>query len=235
MPDFLLIHGAWHGGWCWARVVDTLGARGHRVFTPTLSGLGERCGLLAPSNDLSLHVEDVLAVIREQKLDSFVLCGHSYGGMVARKVLDEAAGVVSSVIYLDAYLPEDGQCGLDLRSTEANERLLESLEEGWKIPPPPAALFAVEREEDRVWVDSLLTPMALGCFQEKAHLSGTPPSGTKLHYLRTSWPNESLDRLYQKAREDGWSTARWNCGHDMMIDRPLQTADFLEAASGFTP
>ena len=92
MPTtFVLVHGAWHGGWCYGRVAALLRARGHTVFTPTLTGQGERAHLLSGSINLSTHIEDVLGVFRCERLDNVVLAGHSYGGMVITGVADRIA------------------------------------------------------------------------------------------------------------------------------------------------
>ena len=106
---FVLVHGAWSGGWCYHKVAARLRARGHDVFTPTLTGQGERSHLLSGTINLSLHIEDILAVFRCENLSDVVLAGHSYGGMVITGVADRAADRIRALAYLDAFLPEDGQ------------------------------------------------------------------------------------------------------------------------------
>ncbi len=111
---FLLVHGAWHGGWAWVRVADRLRARGHRVFTPTLTGLGERAHLLHPGIDLSLHVADVLGVIKCERLTDFVLVGHSYGGCVISGVAEAVPDAIRSIVFLDAFIPDNSDATVDL-------------------------------------------------------------------------------------------------------------------------
>ena len=111
---FVLVHGAWHGGWCYARVAALLRARGHTVFTPTLTGQGERAHLLSGSINLSTHIEDVLGVFRCEQLNGVVLAGHSYGGMVVTGVADRIAQHIRALAYLDAFIPEDGQSLFDI-------------------------------------------------------------------------------------------------------------------------
>src|SRR5207253_639205 len=109
-------HGAWHGGWCWRRVRDLLQDKGHRVFTPTLTGLGERSHLMSKDIDLDLHVADIVNIIRWEDLTDFCLVAHSYGGFPVSGALEQVLDRVSSVVYLDAFVPDDGTRGLDVAS-----------------------------------------------------------------------------------------------------------------------
>ena len=109
MATYLLVHGAWHGGWCWRRVSDILRNAGHTVFTPTLTGLGERAHLASADTDLDCHINDVLGVIDMEELDDVILCGHSYGGQVITPVLDRRIDEFRAAIWLDAFVPQDGQ------------------------------------------------------------------------------------------------------------------------------
>src|ERR1044071_8621006 len=105
---FVLVHGAWHGGWCWRRVSDILEKRGHKVFTPTLTGLGERSHLLRAGVNVSTHVTDIVNVLKWERLSDVVLCGHSYGGLVVSGVAEQAAGEIASIVFLDAFIPQNG-------------------------------------------------------------------------------------------------------------------------------
>ena len=103
---FVLVHGAWHGGWCWRRVADRLHRDGHAVFTPTLTGLGERSHLpLRQGIDVATHVADIVNVMRWERLSDVVLCGHSYGGFVISGVAEEMVALIRSIVFLDAFLP----------------------------------------------------------------------------------------------------------------------------------
>jgi pimeloyl-ACP methyl ester carboxylesterase len=113
---FVLVHGAWHGGWCWRRVADRLRSDGHAVFTPTLTGLGERSHLLRPGIDLATHVADIVNVMRCERLSDVVLCGHSYGGFVISGVAEEMPALIRSIVFLDAFVPKSGdKCKNSLR------------------------------------------------------------------------------------------------------------------------
>src|SRR5262245_13422297 len=170
---FVLVHGAWHGGWCYARVAALLRARGHTVFTPTLTGQGERAHLANGSINLSTHIEDVLGVFRCERLDHVVLAGHSYGGMVITGVADRIAEQIRALAYLDAFIPEDGQSLLDINIPANSQRFLQNAgaNGGLAVPPPPAAYFGVNAA-DAPTVDALATPQPLGCFTEKLKLTG---------------------------------------------------------------
>src|SRR5580692_7125086 len=107
MATFVLVHGAWHGSWCWKRVRSALQKQGHEVFTPTLTGIGERAHLLARAIDLETHTRDVLNLIRWEELDDIILCGHSYGGMIVTGVADRLPERLRALVYLDAFVPDD--------------------------------------------------------------------------------------------------------------------------------
>ncbi len=114
MAVIVLAHGAWSSGWAWKKVRPHMAAAGHQFFTPSYTGLGERAHLADPSNDLETHIEDVLGVITYEDLRDVVLVGHSYGGMVATGVADRARGRVAQLIYLDAFVPGNGEALVDL-------------------------------------------------------------------------------------------------------------------------
>ena len=138
MTTFVLVHGAWHGGWCWSRVARRLRAAGHEVHTPTLTGLGDRSHLMSRSVNLQTHVQDVANLLHWEELNDIVLCGHSYGGMVITGVANRLAKRIKSLVYLDAFVPENGQAVLDFMPADRVEQFYESVREkgaGWLIPP----------------------------------------------------------------------------------------------------
>ena len=118
MTSFVLVHGGWHGGWCYNRVAKILRDGGHDVFTPTLTGLGERSHLLQAGIDLDTHITDVMNVIKWEGLTDVVLCGHSYGGFVVTGVSDRMPDKIASVVYLDAFVPEDGDTCMSFLAPE---------------------------------------------------------------------------------------------------------------------
>ena len=107
MTNFVLVHGAWCGGWVWRDVADILRAAGHDVFTPTLSGMGDRAHLLTGEINLQTHIQDIVSTIEYERLSDVSLVAHSYGGMVATGAADRITDKIDALIYLDAALPED--------------------------------------------------------------------------------------------------------------------------------
>jgi len=107
---YVLVHGAWHGSWCWKRVRKSLRDAGHQVFTPTLTGVGDRSHLNSAAINLSTHIADVVNLLQWEDLSDVVLCGHSYGGSVISGVIDRIPERIRTLVYLDAFVPEDGEC-----------------------------------------------------------------------------------------------------------------------------
>ena len=226
---FVLVHGAWHGGWGWRRVAERLRARGHIVFTPTLTGLGERAHLLRPGINLSLHVADVLAVIKYEQLNDFVLVGHSYGGCVISGVAEAMPGAIRSIVFLDAFIPDDGDAAVDLVQPAVQEVIQAALERGdTTVPVRDAAAFKVN-QKDRAWVDLLSGPQPIGTMTEKIRLTGARERIPKKAYIRASgYPNVSFDKAYARAKADrSWRTYEVPCGHAVMIDEPDRLAEIL--------
>ena len=190
MATFVLVHGAWHGGWCWKRVRDILQRLGHEVFTPTLTGVGERAHLLDPKVDLETHINDVLHLIRWEELNDVVLCGHSYAGCVVSAVADRIPERISHLVYLDAFVPETGKSLHDCLPEEQRALQLElcgQIGDGWKVPPIPAEVFNVNAA-DRAWVDRQCTPQPLATFQQPVLRTGKPlPAGKVTYVLATGW------------------------------------------------
>ena len=169
---FVLVHGAWHGGWCWRRVSDLLERQGHKVFTPTLTGLGERSHLMSKEIRLATHVTDVVNLMKWEGLADVVLCGHSYGGMVVSGVAEQMAGKIGSIVFLDAFVPDNGEALADLTGAATLDLLRAATQKGdIGIPARTAASFNVN-EKDRAWVDALCVPQPIATFLDKMTLSG---------------------------------------------------------------
>jgi pimeloyl-ACP methyl ester carboxylesterase len=229
VATFVLVHGAWHGGWGWQRVADRLRVRGHTVFTPTLTGLGERAHLLHPQVNLSLHIADVLSVIKCERLSGIVLVGHSYGGCVISGVAEAIPGAIRSIVFLDAFIPDDGDATLDLVQPAVQEVIGAALERGdTTVPVRDAAAFKVN-EKDRAWVDSLSRPQPIGTMTEKLRLTGARERIPKKSYIRASgYPNVSFDKAYARVKADRtWRTYEVPCGHAVMIDEPNRLTEIL--------
>jgi pimeloyl-ACP methyl ester carboxylesterase len=224
MATFVLVHGAWHGSWCWQRVRAALQQLGHEVFTPTLTGIGERSHLLAENVDLQTHVLDVVNLIQWEELKDVVLCGHSYGGMVVTSVADRIPQRIRSLVFLDAFVPQDGQSLMDFAPIAADQ-----LVEGWQCLPISAETFGVNAA-DRAWVDRQCTVQSLACFSQPAKLAGDIGRVNRIAYAFASgWAGgqSPFRPFYEQARARGWATCEIDCGHDVMLDRPDAVTELL--------
>jgi pimeloyl-ACP methyl ester carboxylesterase len=230
---FVLVHGAWSGGWCYHKIAAHLRAQGYAVFTPTLTGQGERSHLRSGAINLSLHIEDVLNVFHYENLNDVVLAGHSYGGMVITGVADQIAERIAALVYLDAFLPEDGQSLFDINIPANSQRFIANAGGigGLAVPAPPAAFFNVNAA-DAARVDALATPFPLGAFTEKIKLTGAHKRIAKRVYVHgTVLPRESpFKPFYERVKKDpAWQTHALTCGHHVMLDEPERVSDILES------
>ena len=230
-PVFVLVHGAWHGGWCYARTARILRARGYEVYTPTLTGVSDRAHLVSPEIGLSTHVADVAGLLRWEDLRNVVLAGHSYGGVVISGVYEQARDRIGALSFIDAIVPASGQAMLDTVPPEVGRSFLDGAAErgfGWLVPPTPAEFFNVN-PADRAWVDRLCTPQPLRTFQEPVAF-GPREAGLRQQYLlATGFENPVLPAMAAPLRADpAWSVEDVPVGHDIMIDAPERLADLLE-------
>ena len=172
---YILVHGAWHGSWCWKRVRAALRSAGHNVFTPTLTGLGERSHLNSAAVDLSTHIADIVNLIKWEELSDVVLCGHSYAGCVTIGVADQIPDLISALVFLDAFVLENGESFMDIVPSEVAQAVRDQAKatgEGWKVNPIPAQLLGVRDPHDVAWVDAQCTPQAIATFEERIALTG---------------------------------------------------------------
>ena len=230
MANFVLVHGAWHGAWCWRRVARRLARNGHDVFTPTLTGLAERSHLLTPDIDLDTHILDVVNEMKWRELGDVVLVGHSYGGMVISGVAEQMEKSISSFVFLDAFFPESGQALVDLAAPAVRDGFLAAKRNGaTTIPPRSAAMFKVN-DNDRAWVDAQCTPQPIECVLQKVALTGARERIAKKAYIRaTGYPNPPFDLGLGKARARNWRSYEVACGHDVMLDEPDRLAEILQS------
>jgi len=167
---FLLCHGAWGGGWSWKKMHPLMQAAGHRLLAPNHTGLGDRAHLANPDIDLEMHIQDILNVIRYEDLRDIVLLGHSYGGMVATGVADRARESINQLIYLDAFVPGDGECLFDFLPQSERQRMRDGAAsgDGWRIPPNPTPPDTAP--EDVEWLTARRVHMPIKCFEAKLKL-----------------------------------------------------------------
>lgn len=236
MTTFVLVHGAWHGGWCWRDVADRLRADGHLVYTPTLTGLADRSHLLTRETGLETHILDIVNLLDWEELDDVVLCGHSYGGMVVTGAADRAAGRLRALVYLDAFVPADGQCLHDMAPPErvaAFERSAAERGDGWKVPPLPASAW-LDDPAQQARVEPKVTPHPLRCLTDRIELSGAWEAvGRRMHILAAANDPSPFHAIHERvAAEAGWLCRRIDGPHDLMISHPDETAALLLEAAG---
>ncbi|MBE7417054.1 MAG: alpha/beta hydrolase [Ideonella sp.] len=240
MANFVLVHGAWHGGWCYRDTARILRAAGHTVHTPTHTGVGERFHQSAENITLETHIRDVCGCIEAEELSDIVLCGHSYGGMVITGVADRMADKIRALCYLDAFIPEHGDSlnGL-VRQALAPEVAAQFIGafrgtalEGHSglMQPIPAEAFNIA-QANRAWVDRRCRPQALATFESPALLTGAHATVPKKHYiLADGWdPSPFRHFANQVEGKPGWTLAKLPCSHDVMVDMPKELAAALIA------
>jgi len=232
VSTYVLVHGGGHGGWCYQRVARILRSAGHDVYTPTLTGLGERSHLLGPAVDLDLHIADVVAVLHYEDLRDVILVGHSYGGMVITGTADRAADRIGRLVYLDAANPVDGQSLVDvagpiIEAVRPFGRVIDGVELVL-LPPDAAMLYGVTDPADLAWMADRLTGHPWPCFEQplrltnQAELSAIPA----YHIVCTSTLATRDPELIEDARARGrlWDI---DTGHDLMITEPAAVAEAL--------
>jgi pimeloyl-ACP methyl ester carboxylesterase len=239
MAAFVLVHGAWHGAWCWARVLPALRAAGHSAHAVTLTGVGERAHLLSRDITLTTHVQDVVNLVTCEELDDVVLVGHSYGGLVitgaADRLLAKRPALLRHLAYIDAVVPHSGECWATHHAPElVAARLAQSAAHPHgALPAPDAALFGLTGA-DCEWVNRRQTPHPFGQYQEPLHFDAarvaTVPR-TFIDCTTPAWP--SIAPMRQRVRsEPGWRVRELATGHDAMVSAfgPL-TRLLLDAAA----
>ena len=226
---YVLVHGAWHGGWCWAKVARLLRDAGHEVHTPTLTGLGDRAHLARPEVDLETHIQDVVAMLESEELRQVTLVGHSYGGMVISGVAARTSGRIGHLVYLDAFVPETGKSLLDYvgERAAAMREAAATHGEGWKLPSFPPERFGVTSQRDTEWLNKHLVPQPLRTFEQPLPAAG----GDKLKrtYVYCSKPAMgTFDQFAERLREDRkWTFHDVKTGHDAMVTAPGEIAKIL--------
>ena len=225
---FVLVHGAWHGGWCWRDVVPFLTAAGHTVYTPTMTGLGDRWHLSDPSIDLSLHITDIVNTIDFEDLDNIVLVGHSYGGVVISGVADQRKDKIKHLVYLDAVLTENGA------AMASEEMMVERDPDAWESKLLPVAdwgfLGVPEDHPSIAWLERHLRPhpvltLTESIAYENGGRDGLPKTFVRCWYDRNRERGEILQPFFDN--EADWNYVELETGHDLMVTAPKETADIL--------
>lgn len=233
---FVLVPGAFHGGWCWSRVAALLRADGHRVFTPTLTGLGERAHLLAAGVGLDTMIRDVQAVLEYEELDDVVVVGHSFGAHVALGLADRARDRLRRLVLLDGLVVDPGRAALDVLDPEVAATRVEQARRhdgGLSIPVPPAGAFGLTDPDDLAWVQRRLTPHPLRSYTDPLTLLHPLGNGLDVTYLRcTDPPYPAIAAGLDVVRRAGWARRDVATGHDAMVSGPeLVAAELIGRAA----
>ncbi len=232
MATYVLVHGGGHGGWCWQAVARRMRARGQEVYTPTLTGLGERAHLLSAAVDLELQITDVVKLLEFEDLRDVILVGHSYGGMVITGVADRATERVGQLVYLDAAYPQNGQSLVDhagpmMLAARARSRVVDGIELVLFPGEDPLNYYGVTDPAQLAWMKPKLTPHPWQCFEQKlvlrneAAMRAIPQS-----FICCSFHMDDAGRAALKALAKGryWEV---DTGHDLMISEPEKVAELL--------
>jgi pimeloyl-ACP methyl ester carboxylesterase len=230
---FILVHGAFCGSWIWRRVADRLEQDGHKVFVPTLTGLGERSHLLRKDVDLDTHIADVVNLIKWESLDNVCLVAWSYAGFVGSGALESVGSRVSSIVWLDAFLPANGQRVADVTAFgKAVQAAADKGEIGFGGSGKLPAIFVAER--DQAFAESKVTPQPIGTFFQPIKLSGALERVAKKSYIRLpKFPQPTYDKSLADCKNDrSWATFELpDVGHMAMLDAPDRVSELIVQGS----
>ena len=239
MATFVLVHGAWHGGWCWSKVAPLLRRTGAVAYTPTLSGLGERAhlaGLLEPPQvNLDLHIQDVVRLLEYEGLGDAVLVGHAYAGMVITGVAEACPERLSHLVYVNGVIPADGESMADqlvpVRGPEFAAWVRDHIERGEGYLPSPASPEEIGRRwgipdaADREWMFSKVTPQPAAAMAGKVRIGN--PAAQNIPRSFIGGEEAGFQPVADRARDAGWGMYHLDSGHDPMISHPRELAEIL--------
>ena len=228
MATFVLVHGAWLGGWVWKHVTPHLAHAGHLFYTPTLTGLGERIHLATPAVNLDTHIHDIVQVLEFEDLHEVILVGHSYGGIVITGVADLVRNRLAQLVYLDAFVPTDGQSLHDLVPPEArtyNLALASREGDGWRLPLEPQ--WRVGPPDLLPWLQPRWTDHPFQCFDQPLRLRQPAGAGLPRTYIRCT-ANAATGALFRQFADDPtWRVCELAAEHTAMVTAPRALADLL--------
>ena len=233
--NFVFVHGAWHGGWCWRDVAAVLRTAGHQVFTPTMTGLGERAHLLNAQVGLSTFIDDIAAVILSEELDNVVLVGHSFGGHVINGVADRMPQLLRQLIYLDGLVVQHGQSALSIMPPAVQAERTRTMDaEGLRMTIPSPDQFGLSDPAQLAWVMRQLTPHPLKGYTEPLQLQHPLGNGLPKTYIAVTDPwYAPLAELRQWVRsQPDWDWRELAACHNAMVSAPLALASLLMELAG---
>jgi pimeloyl-ACP methyl ester carboxylesterase len=230
---FVLVHGAWYGGWCWDKVAQALRAQGHQVSSPTCPGVGELAHLLSRDISLTSFITTITNHLVYQNLSDVILVGSGFGGVVISGVADRVPHLVQSLVFVDAMVLASGLSVFEAQPAAVTKKRMEQVEsigKGIAIPAPPVSSYGVTDKETLAWLSARLTPQPVGTYQEKLVLNNALGNGRRRIYIDCiASPFEPLVDVKKSLRnQKGWEWVELNTHHDPMITEPLVLADFLK-------
>lgn len=220
MADFVLVHGAWHGAWCWKKILPGLWSAGHRAFAVTLTGTGERAHQLSSDITLRTHVDDVAAVIDAEELQHAIVVGHSYGGMVITALADCMPKRIARLVYLDAVVPLPGESWSSTHPAQTQAQRRQAIATTGSIPPADPALFGLAGA-DAQWVARRQTPQPGGVYDDPLHFDAARVALARTFIDCTSPALATIAVMRERVRQQpGWQVLEIATGHDAMISAP---------------
>jgi pimeloyl-ACP methyl ester carboxylesterase len=227
---FLFIHGAYHGGWCWQLVTPLIERHGHKVYAPSLTGNADRSHLLTKDVNLDTQILDIVNLVKWEDLKNFCLVVHSFGGWPSSGALEQIHDRVASIVWVDAFMPKNGERPLDTLSPFSRKALEEAMARGEAGRAPPPAKTYSQDESRFAWIDSKLSPQPNGVAFQAITLTGKLQTVPKKTYVRVpSYRQDALDAALAACQADKtWQTfVKENSGHDVMIDQPEWLAELI--------
>lgn len=240
MANYVLVHGAWHGGWCWQRVVPLLAAQGHRVHAITLTGVGQRSHLMSPLITLETHIADVMNAIETEELSDVVLAVHSYAGMLGTAVADRMPGRLRHLVYVDAVVPEPGESWSSTQASATREARLAAAQASpdFSFPTPDPKVYGLTGE-DHAWVQRRQTPHPGHTYQAPLQFDPRRVAAVPRTFVDCTQPAlPTIDAVRLRVRDPQFWGGAWAAGggmriaplatgHDPMVSMPRELADIL--------
>jgi pimeloyl-ACP methyl ester carboxylesterase len=243
MVNFVLVHGAWHGGWCWHRVTAVLQKDGHRVHAVTLTGLGERAHLLSPAITLDTHIDDVISAIEVEELSDVVLAVHSYAGMIGTAVADRLAKRLKHLVYVDAVVPKPGESWSSTQSAATQQQRLAAAQAStrFSFPPPDPEVFGLHGD-DHAWVKRRQTPHPGHTYQAPLDFDVQRVAAVPRTFVNCTQPAlATIEPSRLRVKDPRFWDGAWlpnskvvelKTGHDPMISEPAALARILLDCAG---
>jgi pimeloyl-ACP methyl ester carboxylesterase len=234
MANFVLVHAGWRGGWTWKRVARQLRKEGHEVYTPTLTGMADRSHVSHAPINLTTHIQDIVNLIKYEELNEVILCGASYSGMVITGVADQVSERIAALVYLDAFLPQDGESLFALTPEAAQlARIRDAALHGGHTVQPISTELIKTNPQDRAWVDRMSTPQPLATMTEAIRLQGNQHKiKTKIYLLATGWQPSGFRKYYDQVSKDpAWIARTIDSGHEVMLNHPKEVTSLLKEAA----